>query len=112
MPAQPSPDLLMQRPLFIALIILQTLPALLQPSLLAPNVAARPCRATPTRSAAYHFTYMIPQANKEVLQRYNDKGVPFESILPIGAAPCTAALGLALHEIFVYAVFFSQVPVK
>lgn len=42
------------------------------------------CRATPTRSAAYHFTYMIPQANEEVLQRYNEKGVPFKAILPIG----------------------------
>ena len=42
------------------------------------------CRATPTRSAAYHFTYMIPQANEEVLQRYNEKRVPFKAILPIG----------------------------
>ena len=35
---------------------------------------------------------MIPQANKEVLQRYNDKGVPFNSILPIGAAHHPAML--------------------
>ncbi len=47
-------------------------------------------RATPARSAAYHFTYMIPQANEEVLQRYNEKRVPFKAILPIGAAyPCS-----------------------
>jgi hypothetical protein len=42
------------------------------------------CRATPTKSAAYHFTYMLPNQNREVIEPYNEKGVPFETILPIG----------------------------
>ena len=44
-----------------------------------------PLFATPTKSAAYHFTYMLPEENREVIEPYNEKGVPFESILPIGA---------------------------
>ena len=45
-----------------------------------------PLFATPTKSAAYHFTYMLPKENREVIEPYNEKGVPFESILPIGAS--------------------------
>ena len=44
-----------------------------------------PLFATPTQSSAYHFTYMLPEQNKDIIQPYNEKGVPFESILPIGA---------------------------
>ncbi len=43
-------------------------------------------RATPTSSAAYHFTYMLPRENRAVIEPYNEKGVPFEHILPIGEA--------------------------
>ena len=51
-------------------------------------------RATPTKSAAYHFTYMLPRENRAVIEPYNEKDVPFESILPIGKAhdmflPCS-----------------------
>lgn len=43
-----------------------------------------PLFATPTQSAAYHFTYMLPEQNRDIIQPYNEKGVPFEAILPIG----------------------------
>ncbi|EIE20908.1 hypothetical protein COCSUDRAFT_18099, partial [Coccomyxa subellipsoidea C-169] len=46
-----------------------------------------PLWATPTKSAAYHFTYMLPRENKEVIDPYNEKDVPFDAILPIGNAP-------------------------
>ncbi len=44
-----------------------------------------PLFATPTQSSAYHFTYMLPEQNRDIIQPYNEKGVPFETILPIGA---------------------------
>lgn len=44
-----------------------------------------PLLATPTQSAAYHFTYMLPEKNRDVIEPYNEKGVPYETILPIGA---------------------------
>ncbi|BDA42463.1 H7M6 Hydroxyproline O-arabinosyltransferase PLENTY [Coccomyxa sp. Obi] len=46
-----------------------------------------PLWATPTKSAAYHFTYMLPQDNREIIEPYNEKDVPFDTILPIGNAP-------------------------
>ena len=48
------------------------------------------CRATPTKSAAFHFTYMLPRENKEVIDPYNEKDVPFDAILPIGETNITA----------------------
>ena len=45
-----------------------------------------PLLATPTQSAAYHFTYMLPDQNEDIIQPYNEKGVPFGTILPIGAS--------------------------
>lgn len=44
-----------------------------------------PLFATPTQSSAYHFTYMLPEQNRDIIQPYNEKGVPYETILPIGA---------------------------
>ena len=43
-----------------------------------------PLFATPKQSAAYHYTYMLPEQNRNIIQPYNEKGVPFEAILPIG----------------------------
>ena len=44
-----------------------------------------PLLATATQSSAYHFTYMLPEQNRDIIQPYNEKGVPFKTILPIGA---------------------------
>ena len=44
-----------------------------------------PLLATATQSSAYHFTYMLPEQNRDIIQPYNEKGVPFKAILPIGA---------------------------
>ena len=44
-----------------------------------------PLFATPTQSAAYHFTYMLPNQNRDIIEPYNEKGVPYDTILPIGA---------------------------
>ncbi|CAK0762398.1 hypothetical protein CVIRNUC_002953 [Coccomyxa viridis] len=46
-----------------------------------------PLFATPTQSAAYHFTYMLPNQNRDIIEPYNEKGVPYDTILPIGNAP-------------------------
>ena len=44
-----------------------------------------PLLATATQSAAYHFTYMLPKQNRDIIEPYNEKGVPYDTILPIGA---------------------------
>ena len=66
-----------------------------------------PLFATPTKSAAYHFTYMLPKENREVIEPYNEKGVPFEYILPIGANNrilealwCLECIGLIISVLF------------
>ena len=49
-----------------------------------------PLIATLTQSAAYHFTYMLPKQNRDIIEPYNEKGVPYDTILPTGAPLATA----------------------
>lgn len=49
-----------------------------------PNCHSVTCRATPTEAAAAPFFYITPRIFKNLIDKYNTRKAPIESIAPIG----------------------------